>query len=142
MADEAFAPLRALARELAERDRDLPESLAEARAAAERLRTRAVRAVEAFRDEARECGVEHLGQIEVGAVEPDEKHIDAVQLRVLRGRWEIVCVAKACGQITLVGPYRRYKAETPCRDVPFQGPELEAGFDELLLKLLREASAR
>ncbi len=142
MADGTFAPLRALARELAERDRDLPGSLAEARAAGERLRARAVQAVEAFRDEACERGVEHLAHIEVGAVEPDEKHVDAVQLRVRRGRWEIVCVAKASGQITLVGPYRRYKAETPCRDVPFDGPELETGFDELLLKLLREASAR
>ena len=142
MSDRSFAPLVALARELAERNRDLPESLAAARAASERLRIRAVQAVEVFRDQARARGVEHLAHIEVGAVEPDEKHVDAVQLRVRRGRWEIVCVAKASGHITLVGPYRRYKAETPCRDVPFDGPELEAGFDGLLLELLREASAR
>ncbi|MBW2279952.1 MAG: hypothetical protein JRG76_03740 [Deltaproteobacteria bacterium] len=142
MAEESFAPLRALARELADRDRDLPDSLAEARAAAERLRERAVRAVEAFCDEARERGAEHLGHIDVGAVEPDDKHVDAVQLRLRRGRWEIVCVAKACGQVTLVGPYKRYKAEKPCLDVAFDAPELEASFDGLLLELLREATAR
>jgi len=142
MAEESFAALRSLARELAGRDQDLPDALAEARAAAERLRVHAVRAVEAFSDEARERGVEHLAQIEVGAVEPDEKHVDAVQLRLRRGRWEIVCVAKARGQMTLVGPYRRYKSEKPCLDLPLEGPELEAGFDRLLLELLREASAR
>ena len=142
MAQESFASLRALAREMASRDSDLPGALAEAKAAAERLQKRAHAAVDAFRDEADRAGAEHLGHIDVTPVEPDEKHVDAYQLHVRRGRWEIACVVKARGQITLVGPYKRFKAETPCRDVPFDGPECERGFDDLLLSLLREASSR
>ena len=56
--------------------------------------------------------------------------------------WEIACIAKARGEITLVGPYKRGKPETPCCEVPFDGPELERGFDGLLLSMLREASSR
>lgn len=142
MGDDSFADLRGLARELASRDGDLGAPLDEARRAAEALRERAVAAVAAFRGEASSRGAAHLAHVEVGEVEPDEKHVDAWQLHVRRGRWEIACVAKARGQITLVGPYKRFKAETPCRDVPFDGPELEQGFDDLLLSLLREASSR
>ena len=142
MAEASFADLRELARELASRDAGLGDALGEARAAAERLRGRAVSAVAAFSAEASSQGAGHLGHIEVSAVEPDEKHVDAWQLHVRRGRWEIACVVKARGQITLVGPYKRFKAETPCRDVPFDGPETERGFDGLLLSLLREASSR
>lgn len=142
MADTGFEDLRALARELASRDDGLGSSLDEARAAAERLRERAAAAVDAFRGEAESHGAAHLGHVDVSPVVPDEKHVDAWQFHVRRGRWEIACVAKARGQITLVGPYKRFKAEKPCRDLPFEGSELKQGFDGLLLALLREASSR
>jgi hypothetical protein len=140
MAD--FPELRALARELAARDDGLGKSLEAARAAALRVRVRASAAIDAFREEAASGGAAHLAHVEVSEVEPDEKHVDAYQLHVRRGRWEIACIAKARGGITLVGPYRRFKPETPCRDVPFEGPELEGALDELLGALLREASSR
>jgi hypothetical protein len=142
MADESFADLRELARELASRDSGIGDSLATAHAAAVRLRERALAAVEAFRDEAASRDATHLARVEVTGVEPDAKHVDAWQLHVRRGRWEIACIAKARGDITLVGPYKRGKPENPCREVPLDGPELERGFDALLLAMLREASSR
>jgi hypothetical protein len=132
----------ALARELAERDRAIGASLAEARSAAAELRRHAEHAVATFCAAARAQGAEHLTEIRVGPVEPDEKHVDCVQLRIARGRHELVCVADAEGRITLVGPFRRGKQEGPCADFPLRGPELLLGFDERLVALIRTASER
>ncbi len=129
-----------LARELAQRGRAVAASLSEARSSAERLRALAERAVSAFRDAARAEGAEHLCHIAVSPVEPDHKHVDCVQFGVARGRWEILCVAKASGRITLVGPFKRGHAEKPCDDFPLRRPELERGLQERLIDLIRRAS--
>ena len=131
-----------LASELATRDRDLPLAITEARVAAVELRERAEAAVEAFRQTARKEGADHLADIRVGPVEPDEKHVDCVQFRVWRGRFEIICVAKAEGAVRLVGPFRRGKSEKPCLDQPPRGEAVERALEELLEKLIREASER
>jgi hypothetical protein len=131
-----------LARELAARDVGLAAPLGKAREAAERLRSLAYERLEVFKAAAREADAEHLAQLAVGDVEPDEKHIDCIQFRVSRGRWELVCVAKADSKVTLVGPFRRGKPEKPCADHPLQGEEVEDAFEDLLVRLIRTASQR
>ncbi len=139
MSDEPFT---ALARELAERDRELPLRLADAARHAERLRLHADACVAEFCAAARAEGAEYLTSVRVGPVEPDEKHVDCWQFRIERGRWAAVCVVKARGVATLVGPFQRGKSERPCRDVAFDAPAAFAALETLLLALLREASER
>ena len=112
------------------------------RDALEALRGRALGSVAAFVRVARERGGAHLTDIGVGPVESDEKHVDCLQFKVARGRWELTCVGKARGVVTLVGPYRRGKPEKPCAEFPLPGAAADAALDDLLLALLREASAR
>jgi hypothetical protein len=131
-----------LAKELAERDRDLAAQIEEARKGAARLRDVIAEAVEAFRGEVRDRGSAHLANVTVGPVEPDGKHVDCVQVRVQRGRSEALVVAKAEGKVTLVGPYKRGKPEKPCVDYPLVGAEVERGAEDLVEKLIREASKR
>ncbi len=131
-----------LARQLSTRDRELSGDLARARTAAETLRAHAQACVEVFQATVCKEGADHLGHIEVGPVEPDAKHVDCLQFIVARGRFEAACVAKARGLITLVGPYKRGKTEKPCVDQPLSGPEVEAGVEQLLLELIRQASER
>ena len=139
MGDERFT---ALARELAERDRELPAQLADAARHAERLREHAAACVAAFCASARAEGAAHLTAIHVGPVEPDEKHVDCCQFRIERGRWLAVCVAKAKGVATLVGPFQRGKSEGPCRDVAFDAADALEALETVLLALLRVASER
>lgn len=139
MATDRFA---ALARELSARDREVADSLALAREAAQRLRDRAEDNVSQFRRIVNEQGCSHLAAIEVRPVEADEKHVDCFQFKVARGRWEIVCVARAKAAIRLVGPYRRGEPEKPCTDHALQGREVERALDDLLLALIRQASDR
>jgi hypothetical protein len=131
-----------LARQLSTRDRELSGGLARARTAAETLRAHAQTCVDVFRAAVCKQGAKHLGHIDVGPVEPDAKHVDCFQFIVARGRFEAACVAKAQGKITLVGPYKRGKTEKPCVDQPLSGPEVEAGVEQLLLELIRQASER
>jgi hypothetical protein len=131
-----------LAAALADRDRDVSGSLEDVRRSLEALRERALASIEAFVRVACEHGSSHLTDIDVGPVEADEKHVDCVQFKVARGRWEITCVGKARGTITLVGPYCRGKPEKPCAHFPLPGAEADAALEDLLLDLLREASTR
>jgi hypothetical protein len=140
MSSDAF---ECLASELAARDRGLQERLSAARDHLGELQRRAAMAVGVFASTARREGAPHLAELLVGPVEPDEKHVDCLQFKVQRGRWEIVCVAHGDrGEVTLVGPYRRGKPEKPCADHPLPSPHADKALDELLLHLLREASAR
>lgn len=131
-----------LAEALAERDADVSAGLGDARAAAEQLREVAQAAVEAFCRAARARGAAHLAHIDVSGVEPDEKHVDCVQFAVRRGRWEALCVAKASGKVTLVGPFKRGKTEKPCRDMPLRGDGTEHALAALLERLIEQASER
>ncbi len=129
-----------LAQELAARDRPLATRLGEAREAAVQLREVAAEAVDAFRRTVHTEGAQHLGDIEVSPVEPDEKHVDCVQVRIRRGRWEALVVAKANGKVTLVGPFRGGKPEKPCEDFELSGKQVEEGVEGLVDALIRQAS--
>ena len=131
-----------LAVALADRDRDVSKSLGALRPAFEALRAGALGWVESFVRAAREHGSAHLTDVGVGPVEPDEKHVDCLQFKVARGCWELICVGKLRGVVTVVGPYRRGKPEKPCAEFPLPSAEAEAGLEDRLLALLREASAR
>jgi hypothetical protein len=133
---------RNLADELAERDPGLAARLRLAREAARVLRDAAFEAVEAFRQRAAERGAGYLGNIDVSGVEPDEKHVDAVQFRITRGRLEVICVAIARGEgkMRVVGPFKRGKEEGPCAEAPLRGSEIEKLLEERLAALVREAT--
>jgi len=135
---------QALAEELARQQRELPGWLASARAGAEELRGQAQACVDAFVRRALALGAEQLGSVNVSALIPDEKHVDCLQFCVERGRSALICVAIAGpqgGKIRLVGPFKRGKAEGPCGDYPLRGPEVEAGLEQRMLDLLRQASS-
>ena len=133
---------RKLADELAERDPDLPTRLRQTREAARSLRDAAFAAVEAFRLRAAERGASYLANFEVSEVEPDEKHVDAVQFRITRGRFEVICVAiaRGAGKMRVVGPFKRGKEEGPCADAPLRGDEVEKALADRIEQLLREAA--
>ncbi len=78
----------------------------------------------------------------MSGVEPDEKHVDCLQFRIARGRWEALCVVKAKGSVTLVGPFKRGKTEKPCSDQPLRGAAVESALEELVTRLIRVASER
>jgi hypothetical protein len=130
-----------LAATLADRDRHLPEALVGVQEALGGLRERAREAVDAFVRTAAQRGSPHLTDVVVGPVEPDEKHVDCLQFKVRRGRWELTCVGKSRGVVVLVGPYRRGKPEQPCAEHSLPGAAADAALDDRLLALLREASA-
>ena len=75
-------------------------------------------------------------------MEPDEKHVDAVQFRIARGRHEVICVAIARGEgrMRVVGPFKRGKEEGPCAEAPLRGAEVETLLEERLAALVREAT--
>jgi hypothetical protein len=134
---------RKLADELASRDPGLTVRLREVRDAARELRELAFEAIEAYRERAAEIGAPYLGNLEVSAVEPDEKHFDSVQFRVARGRTELLCIAIARepAKVRLVGPFKRGKQEGPCADAPLRGPEVAKALEDRIEQLVREASA-
>ncbi|MEE8558248.1 MAG: hypothetical protein V3T14_10225 [Myxococcota bacterium] len=131
-----------LAEEFAARDRDLVPRIATLWDACERLRSVAAAAVEAFAETARSRGTPHLADLVVDPVEPDEKHVDCLQVRVRRGRWEGLLLAKSKGKVTLVGPFRRGDPEKPCRDFALTGAEVEMGVEDLVEELIRRAMER
>jgi hypothetical protein len=133
---------RELADELAGRDPGLGARLRDAREAARALRDAAAGALDAFRSRASELGAQHLANVAVSEVEPDEKHVDCVQFRVARGRLELLCVAIAQGEgkVRLVGPFKRGKAEGPCSDHALRGVEVESALLASLERLVREAA--
>jgi hypothetical protein len=133
---------RKLAEELAQRDPGLAARLERAREAARALRDSACEAIEAFRKRASELGAPHLGNVEVSVVEPDEKHLDAVQFKVTRGRLEVICVAiaRGDGKLRVVGPFKRGKDEGPCAEAPLVGLEAERLLEARIEALVREAA--
>lgn len=133
---------RKLADELASRDPGLTVRLRDVRDAARDLRELAFEAIEAFRERAAEIGAPYLGNLEVSAVDPDEKHVDCVQFRISRGRAELLCIAIAQGpgRVRLVGPFNRGKEEGPCADAPLRGPEVVKALEDRIEQLVREAA--
>lgn len=129
-----------LAEALARRDRDLGPRIARVAEELGALQARAEQSVAAFRHTVARRGAGHLAHVQVDAIVPDEKHVDCMQFKVRRGRWEIACVGRPRGTLLLVGPYRTGKPERPCQEHPLPSDGAEAALDDLLLQLLCEAS--
>ncbi len=138
MSSERFEQL---AVELAGRQPDLSQRLSELREDAEALRELAHASVQAFKSRACELDAEQLTQLDVSPVGPDEKHVDCLRFKLVRGRWELVCVviAKGEGRVRLVGPFKRGQSETPCSDHGLHGPEVKAALQDRIESLIREA---
>jgi hypothetical protein len=132
--------MRALARELAERESPHAAGLARAHAAAEALRARAAEALAAFHDAARAAGAPQL-EVALGEVRGDDKHLRAVQFDLCRGRHAALVTVKSRGEVSLVGPFQQGKAEGPCQRFALEAEaEIETALGEFLARFLIEAA--
>lgn len=132
--------LAALGRTLGEREAAHEAGLDRARAAAARMREQVCAALERFHASAAEAGAPHL-RIAVSEVRVDDKHLRAVEFDLLRGRHKAIVVAKARGDVTLVGPFHIGKDEGPCRSFPADAAtELDEGLAGFLERFVEEAA--
>lgn len=134
------ARLAALGRTLGIREADHAAAIAQAQRCAESVRTDVAAALEQFHVAAAEAGAPHL-KIELSPIRTDDKHVRAVEFDLLRGRHQAIVVAKAKGEITLVGPFKQGKAEGPCLSFPFDSrDEIQRALGTFLEKFLEEAA--
>lgn len=135
------ARLEALGRELGEREAEHGVALERARSFAEKLRGQVAGALERFHSAAAGAGAPHL-RVEVSPIRIDDKHLRAVEFNLLRGRHKAVIVAKARGDVTLVGPFRVGKTEGPCKSFPMESEaELQQALGDFLARFAEEAAA-
>ena len=121
-----------LGRELGERE--------SSHARATELRALVEAAIEGFHAAAASAGSPHL-RIEVGSPRLDEKHVRAVEFEVRRGRTRGLFVVKSRGDLTLVGPFSKGKAEGPCQSVDFEeSAALAAAVEGFLCRFLEAAA--
>ena len=132
--------LEELGRSLGAREATHREGLENARACAEKLRSRVREALDRFERAAANAGAPHL-RIDLSQTRIDDKHLRAVQFELSRGRHRAIVTAKSRGEVTLVGPFGTGKTEGPCLTFPLEtGPELEAALSDFLARFLEEAS--
>jgi hypothetical protein len=132
--------LRALGRELAERELAHAEGLRRAREAAERLHATVADALGAFHEAVRAAGAPQL-EVDLGPPRTDDKHLRAVQFDLRRGRHAAIVTVKSRGEVTLVGPFRQGKDEGGCKTFPIDAEgEIESALGELLARFLAEAA--
>ncbi len=91
-----------------------------------------VRGREWFERAAAQAGALQLA-IEVSTVRLDDKHLRSHEFELQRGRHMAIITVKSRGEVTLVGPFSRGKAEGPCRSFPLE-PSVE--FDDALADFL------
>ncbi len=105
------------------------------------MRELADASVQAFVRRACELGADQLTRLHLSPVGPDEKHVDCWQFKLVRGRWELVCVviAEGEGKVRLVGPFKRGQSEGPCSDHDVHGPEVEVALQDRIESLIRKA---
>jgi len=129
-----------LGRALGERERAHAAEIERARAFLQGLRARVIDALGDFEAAARAAGAPQLA-VEVSDVRTDDKHVRAVEFELVRGRHCAIVTAKSRGEVTLVGPFHRGKAEGPCRSLPFDAvPEIGDAVSEFLEKFLEAAA--
>ncbi len=139
--DPLSSRLAVLGRELGAREAAHGPALDRARSFADRLRGQVTAALEHFHAAARDAGAPHL-RVEVGPVRADDKHLRAVEFDLLRGRYKAVVVAKARGDVTLVGPFHVGKDEGPCKSFPMEAEaELSQALGDFLARFLAEAAS-
>lgn len=129
-----------LGRTLGEREAEHAPMREEARACVEKLRATVASALEDFHRAARAAGCSHL-EIGLSDVHIDDKHVRAVEFELFRGRHRAIVTAKSRGEVTLVGPFHKGKAEKPCRSFPFDAlQELREVLGDFLEQFLEEAA--
>jgi hypothetical protein len=135
------ARLEALGRELGQREAEHGDSLERARSFAEKLRGQVADALERFHAAAADAGAPHL-RVDLSPVRIDDKHLRAIEFDLVRGRHKAVIVAKARGDVTLVGPFRVGKNEGPCKSFPMESEaELEQALGDFLGRFVEEAAS-
>ena len=135
------ARLEELGRSLGERESAHAEALEAARAKARALRDTVEAALDRFHAGASKGGADHL-KIALGALRTDDKHLRAIEFNLVRGRHKAVVVAKARGDVTLVGPFHIGKNEGPCKSFPMESEsELQHALGEFLARFVEEAAA-
>jgi hypothetical protein len=134
------ARLEAVGRSLGEREAAHRQGLDRAHAEAAKLRAEVAQALDRFHAAAAAAGAPHL-RIELSEPRVDDKHLRAVEFDLSRGRHRALVVAKAKGEVTLVGPFRAGKTEGPCLSFPFHAEaELRNALAEFLERFAEEAA--
>jgi len=134
------ARLAEVGRRLGAREAEHSQPLAAAQRRAGELRMEVARALEAFHAGAVGAGAPQL-RITLGDVRLDDKHARAVQFDLARGRCAGIVAVKSRGEVTLVGPFQRGKAEGPCLSFPFEAEaELHKALGDFLERFLEEAT--
>lgn len=124
---------------LGAREAEHSRDLAAAHSRAEELRSEVARALGAFHASAAQAGAAHL-RVTLGEVRLDDKHARALQFDLCRGRCAGIVTVKSRGEVTLVGPFHRGKAEGPCLTFPFEAEaELYGALGDFLERFLGEA---
>jgi hypothetical protein len=140
MASDLGDRLEHLGRELGEREAAHRRGLDEARACAEKIRSRVGSALERFHRGAHAAGAPHL-RVSLGEIQIDDKHLRAVEFDLTRGRHRAIVTVKSRGDVTLVGPFHRGKHEGPCRTLPIDAEgEIEVALGAFLECFLAEAA--
>ena len=124
--------LEAQGRRLGAREAEHAAALERARERAAALHVRVSEAIERFHAGVAETEARYL-HIGISAIRVDDKHVRAVEFELSRGRHKAIVIAKARGEVTLVGPFHAGKAEGPCRSFPF---EAERDVEEALATFL------
>lgn len=134
------ARLAEIGRRIGAREVEHARALGAARSRAEELRAEVERAVAAFHASAAQAGAPQL-RVVLGEVRLDDKHARAVQFDLARGRCAGIVTVKSRGEVTLVGPFHRGKAEGPCLTFLFEAEaELHKALGDFLERFLEEAS--
>jgi len=134
------ARLAEVGRRLGEREAEHSRALASARSRAEELRALVARALEAFHASAEGAGAPQL-RVALGEVRLDDKHTRSLQFDLARGRCAGIITVKSRGEVTLVGPFQRGKAEGPCLSFPFEAEaELRKALGDFLERFLEEGA--
>jgi len=129
-----------LGRALGAREAEHARTLEEARSCAETLRAAVASVLEDFHRAAHAAGSPHL-MIGLGDIRIDDKHVRAVEFELFRGRHRAIVTSKSRGEVTLVGPFHKGKAEKPCRSFPFDAlQELREALGDFLEQFLEEAA--
>jgi hypothetical protein len=133
--------LEEIGRSIGAREREHAKALDEARQRAWQLHSRLAHALSQFQAAAEKAGAPHL-RVELGEPRLDDKHVRAIQVELRRGRHQAIVTVKSRGEVTLVGPFRRGKAEGPCRTFPFESErEIDSALGDFVERFLEEAMA-
>lgn len=137
---ELGARLASLGRTLGAREANYRDSLARATACAETVHEEVAAGLDRFHAAVKEAGAPHL-RVELSPIRVDDKHLRAVEFDLSRGRHRAIVVAKAKGEMTLVGPFKAGKVEGPCLSFPFDAiDETRRALGTFLEKFLEEAA--